>query len=483
MGYQTIEMASTFRQPPHNIDAEKAVLGAIFANNRVYEAVSEFLKPEHFALGQNGRIYEACGKIIDGGGVADPVTLKHRLGQDLEEVGGQAYLADLASSAVGLINATEYANLVVDLAKRRRIIEIADEAAAEAFDSQDTAEAIQERAEGRLFDLADKGTRTGAQPLSAYVDQSLRQAEASYKSGKPAGLPTGLVDLDEKLGGLHPTDLIILAGRPGIGKSALATTIGFNIARLARNLQQTPAVPQIAPIKVFSLEMSGEQLTMREMAGRAGFSSHLVRQGRIGQDQFQALMRSGEDMKTLPLWIDERPALPIQYMRASARRFKRQHGLSLVIIDYLQLASSAERKRNDSRVQEVSEITQGLKAMAKELDVPVLALSQLSRAVEARDNKRPQLSDLRESGSIEQDADVVMFLYREEYYLERDKPEQRLDESDDRFFDRVAKWESHLAKAKNLAEIIVAKQRHGPIGTVNARFDGAAARFDNLGAM
>jgi replicative DNA helicase len=482
MGHQTIQIASTFRQPPHNIEAEKAVLGAIFANNRAYEAVSEFLKSEHFALGQNGQIFEACGKIIDGGGVADPVTLKHRLGQGLDDVGGQAYLADLASCAVGLVNATEYANLVVDLAKRRRIIEIADEAAAEAFDSPDTAEAIQERAEGRLFDLADKGTRTGAQPLSAYVDQSLRQAEASYKSGKPAGLPTGLVDLDEKLGGLHPTDLIILAGRPGIGKSALATTIGFNIARLARNLQLTPAVPQIAPIKVFSLEMSGEQLTMREMAGRAGFSSHLVRQGRIGQDQFQALMRSGEDMRTLPLWIDERPALPIRYMYTSARRFKRQHGLSLVIIDYLQLATDDDGKKN-GRVQEISAITAGLKAMAKDLKVPVLALSQLSRAVEQRDNKRPQLADLRDGGTIEQDADVVMFLYREEYYLERDKPEQRLDESDDRFFDRVAKWEAHLAKAKSLAEIIVAKQRHGPIGTVNARFDGAAARFDNLGAM
>ncbi|MDX9859980.1 MAG: replicative DNA helicase [Rhodospirillales bacterium] len=472
---------SAFRTAPHNIEAEKALLGAIFTNNRAYEAVSEFLKPEHFALAQNGRIFAACAKLVERGQIADPVTLKNFFEQDqsLAEIGGPAYLAELASAAVGLINAGEYGRLVYDLHLRRELISLGGDVVERAYGGDVDATAIEqiERAEQGLYDLATRGEYEGGfQPFKTSVIDAIEMAEKAHKrEGSLAGVGTGFTDLDKTLGGLHPSDLIILAGRPSMGKTALATNIAFNAAYSYAKAKGGEG----GIVGFFSLEMSAEQLASRILSEQTDISSDRMRKGELSNDEFNRLVVASQTLHQIPIYIDDTPALTVSALRTRARRLKRQHGLAMIVIDYLQLIASSG-SRSDNRVQEVSEITRGLKTLAKELDVPVLALSQLSRAVEQRDNKRPQLSDLRESGSIEQDADVVMFIFREEYYLERDEPAQRQDENDDKFFERRKRWEERLETVRNVAEVIVAKQRHGPIGTIKLMFQGAFTRFGNL---
>ena len=473
---------SAFRTPPHNVEAEKALIGAIFANNRAYEAVSEYLRPEHFALGQNGRIFEACGKLIERGQIADPVTLKSLFEQDqtLAEIGGIDYLAELASSAVGVINAGEYGRLIYDLYLKRELIDLGQDVVDRAYagDLDDDAARQIERAEQSLYDLATSGNYEGGfQAFKSSVIEAIRLAESAHKrEGAFAGVASGFTDLDKMLGGLHPSDLIILAGRPSMGKTALATNIAFNAAYSHNRTEGKEG----GVVGFFSLEMSAEQLASRILSEQTNISSDRMRKGELSNEEFNRLVVGSQALHQIPIFIDDTPALTVSALRTRARRLKRQHNLSMIVIDYLQLISPPPGSRNDGRVQEVSEITRGLKTLAKELGVPVLALSQLSRAVEQRDNKRPQLSDLRESGSIEQDADVVMFIFREEYYLERDEPVQRQDEKDDSFHSKYERWQQRLEEVRNIAEVIVAKQRHGPIGTSRLQFQGAFTRFGNL---
>ncbi|MBT3361616.1 MAG: replicative DNA helicase [Rhodospirillales bacterium] len=473
---------SAFRTAPHNVEAEKALLGAIFANNRAYEAVSEFLRGEHFALGQNGRVYEACGKLIDRGQIADPVTLRSFFEADegLAEIGGPAYLLELAGSAVGIINAREYGRVVYDLFLRRELIALGEEVVERAFggDVEENAVRQIETAEQNLYDLATTGQYEGGfQDFKASVIEAIKLAETAHKrDGAFAGVAAGFTDIDKMLGGLHPSDLIILAGRPSMGKTALATNMAFNAAySRAQSSGKEGGV-----VGFFSLEMSAEQLASRILSEQTNISSNRMRKGELTNDEFNRLAVGSQTLHQIPIFIDDTPALTVSALRTRARRLKRQHGLDMIVVDYLQLISASPGSRNDGRVNEVSEITRGLKTLAKELEVPVLALSQLSRAVEQRDNKRPQLSDLRESGSIEQDADVVMFIFREEYYLERDEPVQRQDEKDDAFHSKYERWQQRLEDVRSVAEVIVAKQRHGPIGTVKLHFEGQFTRFGNL---
>ena len=472
---------SAFRTPPHNVEAEKALIGAIFANNRAYEAVSEYLRPEHFALGQNGRIFEACGKLIERGQIADPVTLKTLFEQDqnLTEIGGVDYLAELAASAVGVINAGEYGRLIYDLFLKRQLIDLGQDVAERAYTAdldEDAARQI-ERAEQSLYDLATSGNYEGGfQAFKSSVIEAIRLAETAHKrEGAFSGVACGFTDLDKMLGGLHPSDLVILAGRPSMGKTALATNIAFNAAYSYSRTQGKEG----GVVGFFSLEMSAEQLASRILSEQTNISSDRMRKGELSNEEFNRLVVGSQALHQIPIFIDDTPALTVSALRTRARRLKRQHNLSMIVVDYLQLIASPPG-RSDGRVNEVSEITRGLKTLAKELNVPVLALSQLSRAVEQRDNKRPQLADLRESGSIEQDADVVMFIFREEYYLERDQPVQRQDEKDDAFHTKYERWQQRLEEVRNIAEVIIAKQRHGPIGTARLQFHGAFTRFGNL---
>ncbi len=477
-----------FRTPPHNFEAEQALLGAILLNNRAFERVSEFLRPEHFADPTHGRIYAACGKLIERGQIANPVTLKTFFETDggLAEIGGTAYLAQLANAVVSIINAEDYGKLIHDLHLRRELIDIGQILVNEAYEPDLDRTAMDQigGAEAKLYELATTGqTEGGFEAFGTVLVEAVRQAEAAHKrQGKLSGVPTGLVDMDKRLGGLHPSDLLILAGRPSMGKTSLATNIAFNAARAYKEevdaLGNKVAVDG-AKVAFFSLEMSAEQLAARILAEQAEISSHKIRQGEMSNEEFERLVVAAQELHRLPLFIDDTPALSISAVRTRSRRLKRQHGLGLIVVDYLQLLRGSGA-HSENRVQEVSEITRGLKALAKELDVPVIALSQLSRAVEQREDKRPQLADLRESGSIEQDADVVMFVYREQYYLERAEPGRRPEESDEKFNERYAKWHERLIEVVNTAEVIVAKQRHGPVGTVRLSFQGEFTKFGNL---
>jgi len=479
---ETDDKTAAFRTPPHNIEAEKALLGAILVNNRAFERVSEFLRPEHFALGVHGRIFEACMRLIERGQIADPVTLRRYFEQDesLAEIGGPAYLMELAASAATVINAGEYGRLVYDLHLKRELIDLGGDVVNRAYsgDVGDGAGAQIEEAEQRLYDLATRGRHEGGfEPFRDSVLKAIEMAEAAHKrEGALAGVATRLVDLDKILGGLHSSDLVILAGRPSMGKTALATNIAYNAAYSYHQSHGEEG----AVVGFFSLEMSAEQLASRILSEQTNISSDRMRKGELSNDEFTRLVVASQELHRIPIFIDDTPALTVSALRTRARRLKRQHNLGLIVVDYLQLIAGSSTSRNDGRVQEVSEITRGLKTLAKELDVPVLALSQLSRAVEQRDNKRPQLADLRESGSIEQDADVVMFIFREEYYLERDRPTQHASEKDDHFHERFERWERRCDNARNLAEVIIAKQRHGPIGDVKLMFQGAYTRFGNL---
>jgi len=488
----TVPAESTLaRIAPHNHEAEQQLLGAIMLSNRSFERVSEFLRPEHFSDPVHRRVFEACGKLIERGQMANPVTLKTYFDSDnaLAELGGMEYLAALSNSVVSVINAEEYGRLIFDAHMRRELIGLGEDVVNAAYspDLEQTALDQVRTAEARLYELATTGQAEGGfQAFSTVLTQAIADAEAAHKrQGKLSGVPTGLADLDGKLGGLHESDLLILAGRPSMGKTALATNIAFNAANAYReeidSLGRKKAVDG-AITAFFSLEMSAEQLATRILAEQGEIASHKIRQGELSNEEFERLVLASQALTRLPLFIDDTPALSISAVRTRARRLKRQHGLGLIVIDYLQLLRGTGTGGTENRVQEVSEITRGLKALAKELSVPVIALSQLSRAVEAREDKRPQLSDLRESGSIEQDADVVMFVFREQYYLERAEPGKRPDEADDKFNDRHARWQQRCEEVWNTAEVIVAKQRHGPVGSVRLSFRGEFTRFGNLAA-
>jgi len=476
------------RIPPYNTEAEQALLGAILINNAAYLRVSEFLQPEHFGNAMHGRIFAAIGKLIERGQIANPVTLKNLFDQDgaLTEIGGAQYLARLAGAAATIINAEDYGRAVHDLYLRRELITLGEDVANDAYrqDLEDSPREQIERAEKKLFDLATTGqAERGFQVFSAALTDAITSAEAAFKrSGKTVGLATGFIDLDRKLGGLHRSDLVILAGRPSMGKTSLATNIAFSSARAykaghasdGRKVAEDGAV-----VAFFSLEMSAEQLATRILSEVSGVASDRIRRGDVSREDFDKFVQATQQLASLPLFIDDTPALTVSALRTRARRLKRQQGLGLVVVDHIQLLRPSTQLRViENRVQEISDLTRSLKALAKELDVPVLALSQLSRAVEQREDKRPMLADLRESGSIEQDADVVMFIFREEYYLSRE-PTRRPDEAESKFSERYQEWRERLEKIHGLGEIIVAKQRHGPIGTVKLRFDAETTKFEN----
>jgi len=476
------------RLPPSNMQAEQALLGALLANNKAYERVSEFLAPEHFADPIHGRIYQAIVRRVEAGQLADAVMLKAEFEHSgvLEEVGGTAYLAQLLTAMVGIINAGEYGRAVHDAWLRRSLIDIGETVVNNAFGADPELGGSQqiESAEQSLFDLATKGsTGGGFVTFEKALIEAINGAErAFHRTGHVAGLSTGLRDLDAKTGGMHPSDLVILAGRPGMGKTALATKIAFGAAKslLAEaRAKDSHAVPR-ACVAIFSLEMSSEQLATRLLSEEAQVSSDKIRKGEIHQKDFDRFVQVSRELQGLPIEIDDTPALTLSAMRTRARRLKRTKGLALIVIDYLQLMRPAAGTKPENRVLEISQITQGLKAIAKELEVPVIALSQLSRQVENREDKRPQLSDLRESGTIEQDADSVMFLYREEYYLEQREPQQARFDNDEKFHASVDKWKQDMEHAHNKADLIIAKQRHGPTGTIPLFFEPEFTRFGDL---
>ncbi|MDD9901205.1 MAG: replicative DNA helicase [Alphaproteobacteria bacterium] len=467
---------------PHNEEVEQALLGALLVNNRSLEKVSDYLKPAHFYNPAHGRIYEAIVKFTERGQDASPATLKNYFDKDtdLADVGGAQYLADLAAHVISVVNVGDYGRIVYDMHLRRALIALGEDVVNEAYahDVDNDAPLQIEQAEKRLFDLATAGdSRGGFVAFNQSLTKAIEMAQVAYqREGHITGVTTGLADIDRKMGGLQKSDLLILAGRPSMGKTALGMNIAFNAARA--HMQSGGKEGAVAGF--FSLEMSAEQLSARILADLASVSSHKIRSGELKDTDFHKFVEASREMSSVPLFIDDTPALTIGAVRTRARRLQRQHNLGLIVVDYLQLLQGSGKGGNDNRVQEISEITRGLKALAKELNIPVLALSQLSRAVENRDNKRPQLSDLRESGSIEQDADVVMFVYREQYYLEREQPGQRPEEAPDKFAARHDDWVRRCEEAHNIAECIMAKQRHGPIGTIRLKFEGEFTRFSDL---
>ena len=465
---------------PHNIEAEQQLLGAILTNNDVYDRVASVINEAHFYDPVHARIYEVAASRIAKNALASPVTLKAFLEDDpgLKELGGPAYLVRLAGAAISSFAARDYAQMIYDLAIRRKLMELGKEISSKAAKVEVANEPKEQivEAEQALYKLGEAGqTSTGFQSFLRAVTDAVNVANAAYqREGGLAGISTGLADMDKKLGGLHKSDLLILAGRPSMGKTSLATNIAFNIAKAYRKGQLpdgSEGAVDGGVVGFYSLEMSAEQLAARVLSEAAEVPSEQIRRGDMTEGEFRRFVDAAKTLEACPLFIDDTPALPISQLAARARRLKREHGLDVLIVDYLQLVRPATAK--DSRVNEVSEITQGLKAIAKELDIPVVALSQLSRQVESREDKRPQLSDLRESGSIEQDADVVMFVFREEDYKEREKP-------GDHDLEAMGKWQEEMERLHGKAEVIIGKQRHGPIGTVELSFEGRFTRFGNL---
>jgi replicative DNA helicase len=479
---QVEEPAAQYRTAPHNIEAEQALLGAILVNNEAFYRVSDFLEPGHFFEPIHQNIYQISRNLVRAGKIATPVTLKTFLDANID-IGGlnvSQYLARLAAEATTIINAEDYGRTIYDLSVRRDLIQVGEDMVNLAYDAPvDYAPRNQiEDAERRLYELAETGRYDGgfqrfAQALTTAVDMA---AHAYQRDGKLSGLATGLSDLDRMMGGLQPSDLIILAGRPGMGKSSLATNIGYNVAKAWRG-EVRPDGHTVTVnggiVGFFSLEMSAEQLATRIIAEQTCIPSNQIRRGGITEADFERIQAQSIELQSLPFYVDETGGLSVAQLAARARRLKRQRGLDLLIIDYLQLLQGSTRRSSENRVQEITEITTKLKALAKELNVPILALSQLSRQVESRDDKRPQLSDLRESGSIEQDADVVMFVFREEYYHQMRKP---LESNREKF----AEWLAEADKVHGRAEVILGKQRHGPTGTVELQFEGPITKFSSL---
>ncbi|MDR1475280.1 MAG: replicative DNA helicase [Holosporales bacterium] len=459
--------------PPSNLEAEQALLGALLIDNSIFDKISDYLCSHHFSNSAHALIFGSIGTLVERGDTADPITLKKYLEKtsEIEQIGGAEYLVDLATSVISPHSATDYGRAIYDLYLRRQLISFGSGVIDEArkFDIETNAVTQIENAEQKLFELADKGQLEGGFiDFSTALNQAINNAEMAYKSdSKITGITSGFVELDKRLGGLHKSDLIIIAGRPSMGKTALATNMAYNAAK-AQIANKTGG----GKVAFFSLEMSSEQLATRIIAQESNVSSDRIRRGEVKNADFKKFTEVVREICQIPLFIDDTPALTVSALRSRARRLKRQGKLDLIVIDYLQLLHVPGVNKIDNRVQEISYISRMLKAIAKELNVPVIALSQLSRAVEQRDEKRPQLADLRESGSIEQDADIVMFIYREEYYEARKEPAQGTEKHE--------QWKNKLSKIYNTAEVIIAKQRHGPVGTVKLFFDGKITKFDNL---
>ena len=459
-----------FKELPNNIEAEQAVIGSILVSNDIFDDVSIIIDNKKFYDPVHQKIFAAIENLISKGMLANPITLKNYFENDnsLAELEGHEYLVKLTKFSTTIRQAIEYSRIVYDMHIRRELIQISEAMNENASNKilDLSGNKIIEDSERLLFDLAEKGSlNTSFIKFDQALNYTIEMASNAFKNEEGiVGVPTGLTDLDDRLGGMHNSDLLIIAGRPSMGKTALATNIAFHAAK---KLQEKGTKSSIA---FFSLEMSSEQLSTRILAEQSRIKSNDIRRGRISEEQFDKFIETSKNISELPLYIDETPAISIAAMSNRARRIKRLHGLDLVVVDYIQLMSAANTR--DGRVQEISEITKGLKALAKELSVPVLALSQLSRAVEHRDIKKPQLSDLRESGSIEQDADVVMFVYREAYYLEKLEPRPATVEH--------AEWQAKMNEVSNLAEIIIGKQRHGPTGNINVEFEAMFTKFRDI---
>ena len=460
-------LKDNFKELPNNIEAEQAVIGSILVSNEIFDEINLILSSNNFYDPIHQKIFSAIENLIFRGMLANPITLKSYFEDEKDDLNVPDYLVKVTKFSTSIRQAIEYSKIIYDMFVRRELIKISENTidTAKLNDLSTTGQDIIEDSEKLLYELAEKGSSHSS--LISF-DKALRQtidmASAAYKNEEGiVGVPTGLRDLDDRLGGLHKSDLIIIAGRPGMGKTALATNIAFNAAQKLQNSEK-----EKASVAFFSLEMSSEQLSTRILAEQSKIKSNDIRRGRISDEQFDRFLETSKNISELPLYIDETPALTIAAMSNRARRIKRLHGLDLIIVDYIQLMRGSLNYK-DGRVQEVSEITQGLKAIAKELSIPVVALSQLSRQVEQRDNKKPQLSDLRESGSIEQDADVVMFVYRESYYLENKEPKPATVEH--------AEWQAKMNEVSNLAELIIGKQRHGPTGNVFLEFEAMFTKF------
>src|SRR6187401_347553 len=452
-----------FRAPPHNQEAEQALLGAILVNNEALDRVSSFLQPRHFINPLHSRIYESVSQLIRGGKRATPITLKTYFENEVPigDLAVPQYLGRLAANATTIINAEDYGRTIYDLAIRRQLIEIGEIMVNTAYDSPIDAPPNSQIEQAEL---------RGFEPFTSALTVAIDMAANAYRrDGGLSGLATGFVDLDLKMGGLQPSDLVILAGRPAMGKTALATNIAYHVAKAYVADTDSDKVLDGAVVGFFSLEMSAEQLATRIISEQAEIPSEQIRRGRINSEDFDRIVEVSQELQNLPLYIDQTGGITVAQLAARARRLKRQRGLGFIVVDYLQLLSGSSRRAAEGRVQEVSEITTGLKALAKELHVPVLALSQLSRQVENREDKRPQLADLRESGSIEQDADVVLFVFREEYYVERRQPRENTEEH--------IKWQQEMDLVTGKAEVIIGKQRHGPTGTVRLQFTPEFTRF------
>ena len=455
-----------FKELPNNIEAEQAVIGSILVTNEIFDEINSIISNINFYDPMHQKIFNAIESLIYKGLLANPITLKNYFENEKDELNIPEYLVKITKFSTSVRQAIEYSKIIYDMFVRRELIKISDQIIDDAKDSnlETNGQNIIENSERLLYDLAEKGTfNSSLIKFDDAMKQTIEMASAAYKNeGGIVGVPTGLRDLDDKLGGLHQSDLIIIAGRPSMGKTSLATNIAFNAAK---DIQDNGKKSSVA---FFSLEMSSEQLSTRIISEQARISSNDIRRGRISDEQFDKFLETSKDISELPLFIDETPAISIAAMSNRARRIKRLHGLDLIVVDYIQLMKGLFNNK-DGRVQEISQITQGLKAIAKELGVPVLALSQLSRQVEQRDDHKPQLADLRESGSIEQDADVVMFVYREGYYLQRKEPREATVEH--------AEWQAKMNEVAHLAEIIIGKQRHGPIGKVTLEFEERFTKF------
>ena len=455
-----------FKELPNNIEAEQAVIGSILVTNEIFDDINTIISNVNFYDPMHQKIFNAIESMVYKGLLANPITLKNYFEKEKDEINIPEYLVKITKFSTSARQAIEYSKIIYDMFVRRELIKISDQIIddAKVNDLNVSGQNIIENSEKLLYDLAEKGTfNSSLIKFDDAMKQTIEMASAAYKNeGGIVGVPTGLRDLDDKLGGLHQSDLIIIAGRPSMGKTSLATNIAFNAAQ---NIQENSRKSSVA---FFSLEMSSEQLSTRIISEQARIGSNDIRRGRISDEQFDQFLETSKNISELPLFIDETPAISIAAMSNRARRIKRLHGLDLIVVDYIQLMKGSLNNK-DGRVQEISQITQGLKAIAKELGVPVLALSQLSRQVEQRDDHKPQLADLRESGSIEQDADVVMFVYREGYYLQRKEPREATVEH--------AEWQAKMNEVAHLAEIIIGKQRHGPIGKVTLEFEERFTKF------
>ena len=455
-----------FKELPNNIEAEQSVIGSILVNNDIFDEINTIISSINFYDPMHQKIFEAVESLIYKGMLANPITLKNYFEDEKDDLNIPEYLVKITKFSTSIRQAIEYSKIIYDMFVRRELIKISEQTIdnAKLNDLETNGQTIIENSEKLLFDLAEKGSFSSSLiKFDEAMKQTIEMASAAYKNEEGiVGVPTGLRDLDDRLGGLHQSDLIIIAGRPSMGKTSLATNIAFNAA------QKLQTSGKKSTVAFFSLEMSSEQLSTRILAEQARIRSNDIRRGRISDEQFDKFLETSKNISELPLYIDETPALSIAAMSNRARRIKRLFGLDMIVVDYIQLMRGTSFNK-DGRVQEISQITQGLKAIAKELSVPVVALSQLSRQVEQRDDHKPQLSDLRESGSIEQDADVVMFVYREGYYLQRKEPREATVEH--------AEWQAKMNEVAHLAEIIIGKQRHGPIGKVTLEFEEQFTKF------